>query len=302
MDLTRRDFMKATTALAGAMGVSASGLLQLQEAFGLEASSGGVPVVWLQAQSCSGCSVSLLNSIFYTTIDDLLVNSLDLDYHPTLMAGYGEAAVAAAEAAYDTGNYVLVVEGAIPIGSRGKYCSLWDGETALAGVRRFASKAAFIIGCGTCACYGGMVAGEPNPTRARGLGLRFARQQVINIPGCPPHPDWIVGTIAYIMANGTAPNLDPYGRPKDYFGMKIHGDDCPLIDFDKVDMLSEFGCLKDLGCKGPKTKADCHLRQWNSGEQGGAGTNWCMGAGCPCIGCTEPSFPDGMSPFYKEKN
>jgi len=26
--------------------------------------------------------------------------------------------------------------------------------------------------------------------------------------------------------------------------------------------------------------------------------NWCVEAGAPCYGCTEPTFPDGMSPFY----
>ena len=302
MKVTRRYFMKATTAVAGALGLHASGLLQLRKAFGLEAEDGGVPVVWLQAQSCSGCSISLLNSVFYTTIEDLLLNSLDMDYHPTLMAASGDAAVASAEAAYDAGGYVLVVEGSIPVGSRGKYCTLWDGTTALAGIRRFAQKAGFIIGVGTCACYGGMVAGAPNPTRARGLGLRFARKRVINIPGCPVHPDWVVGTIAYLMANGTSPQLDRYGQPKDYFGQKIHGDNCPLIDEDKTHMLGEFGCLKDLGCKGPKTKADCHLRLWNGGGPDEIGVNWCIGAGSPCIGCTEPGFPDEMSPFYKLEN
>ncbi len=29
------------------------------------------------------------------------------------------------------------------------------------------------------------------------------------------------------------------------------------------------------------------------------GVNWCVGAGAPCYGCTEPSFPDRMTPFYK---
>jgi hydrogenase small subunit len=27
------------------------------------------------------------------------------------------------------------------------------------------------------------------------------------------------------------------------------------------------------------------------------GVNWCVGAKSPCIGCTEPGFPDAMSPF-----
>ncbi len=299
MELTRRDLMKATAAVAGAMGLHASGLVKLQEAFGLEASAGGVSVVWLQAQSCTGCSVSLLNSIYYTTVDDLLLNSLDLDFHPTMMAAAGELAVGAAEEAYQKGDYILVVEGAIPIYERGAYCTLWPGTTALAGVRRFATKANFILGVGTCACYGGVIAGAPNPTGARGLGMRFARKRVINIPGCPAHPDWIVGTIAYLMTYGQPPELDKYGRPKEFFEKKIHGELCPYKGQQETRVLGEGGCLKALGCKGPKTKADCHLRLWNAGGLDQVGVNWCMGSGAPCIGCTEPTFPDGMSPFYK---
>ena len=119
MELTRRDFVKATSAVMGALGLHASGLLPLQKALALEAVDGGVPVVWLQAQSCTGCSVSLLNSIHYTSIDDLLLNSLDVDFHPSLMAAAGDLAVSAAEETHEKGGYVLVVEGAIPSGEDG---------------------------------------------------------------------------------------------------------------------------------------------------------------------------------------
>jgi hydrogenase small subunit len=30
------------------------------------------------------------------------------------------------------------------------------------------------------------------------------------------------------------------------------------------------------------------------------GTNWCINAGSPCIGCCEPGFPDLMAPFYQK--
>ena len=49
-----------------------------------------------------------------------------------------------------------------------------------------------------------------------------------------------------------------------------------------------------LGCKGPVTHADCPIRLWNHG------TNWCIGAGSPCIGCCEPGFPDLVAPFYQK--
>jgi len=74
-------------------------------------------------------------------------------------------------------------------------------------------------------------------------------------------------------------------------------------------MLGQPGCLNSLGCNGQNTSADCAVRQWNAGEKlgedgvvGVVGENWCIGAGGPCLGCTEPTFPDRMSPFYRFPN
>jgi hydrogenase small subunit len=298
MKLTRRDFVKASSAIVTALGLNASGVLRLKQAEALEAQDGGVPVVWLQAQSCNGCSVSLLNCIYYTTIDDLLVNKLDLEFHPTLMAAAGNLAIAAAEKAYRRGGYVLVVEGAIPTAANGEYCELWPGMTALRGVTRFARRASFILAVGACASYGGMVHGAPNPTGAQGLADSYFGKRVVKIPSCPAHPDWVVGTVAYILANGTAPPLDSVGRPVEFFPDTVH-EECPYEDdAPKVTMLGQIGCLRNLGCKGPRTRGDCPTRRWNPAGPGQRGVNWCIGAGSPCIGCTEPVFPDGMSPFF----
>jgi hydrogenase small subunit len=273
-------------------------VLRMKEAMGLEADQGGLQVVWLQAQACTGCSVSLLNSIYYDTIDHLLINTLDLQYHPNVMAPAGSSAVAAAEEAYTRGGYVLVVEGAVPVKNQGLSCTVWDGMTAMDAVRKYGERAAYVMAVGTCACYGGMAAGAPNPTGARGLGNRLMGKPVVNIPGCPTHPDWIVGTIAYILANKQAPVLDSYNRPTSYFANTVHSR-CQLRETEEANTLGQGSrCLQELGCKGPITRADCPIRKWNSPGAGQYGANWCIGAGAPCYGCTEPTFPDGMVPFY----
>jgi hydrogenase small subunit len=51
-------------------------------------------------------------------------------------------------------------------------------------------------------------------------------------------------------------------------------------------------CLYDMGCKGPSTFAPCPVIQWNMH------TSWPIGAGHPCIGCTEKHFFDRFTPFY----
>ena len=117
-------------------------------------------------------------------------------------------------------------------------------------------------------------------------------RQVINIPGCPTHADWIVWTIAQLLAGAPIP-LDASGRPREFFSRRIH-ETCP---FEEGREASTYGqhlrCLEELGCRGESTRADCHLRRWNQG------TSWCVEAGAICIGCTESGFPDAMSPFYR---
>jgi hydrogenase small subunit len=288
MGITRRDFLKASSAVAAAFGLKGPAALAA-------AAPSSPSVVWLQAQGCSGCSVSLLNSIYYATVDGLLLNTLSLDYHPTLMAAAGADAVTAAKNAVGKKGYILVVEGAIPTANGGQYCYLWPRLTALKGVQSYAGNAGFVLAVGTCSAYGGMPGGSPNPTGVRSLGTILGTSRVINIPGCPSHPDWIVGTIAHLLKYRSAPPLDSLRRPQSFFGKTVHSQ-CPYREDD------DDGCLEDLGCKGKKTYADCPSRKWNAGAAGTAGVNWCVLAGSPCHGCTEPGFPDGMSPFYSHES
>jgi hydrogenase small subunit len=329
MAINRRDFLKGSALLAAALGVKLPGFLKDRNAYAAE---GGLPVVWLQAQGCTGCSVSFLNSIYYTTVDDLLLNKLDVEYHPNVMAAAGSTAVNAAIDRRNKGGYALIVEGAIPTAGAGQYCYLWPGVTALDGVKDFAKKASYIIAVGSCAAFGGMPAGTPNPTGSKGVkavlsAAGIGTSNLINIPGCPAHPDWLVGTIAYVLKYGKAPALDSNSRPTTYYGIKVH-DKCPNLDkYNKgfaryerhsqqtacyachdyrdedlrglgASKLGDSGCLYGLGCKGRWTSADCPVRKWNGGAAQTAGVNWCVDAGSPCHGCTEPNFPDGMSPFF----
>jgi hydrogenase small subunit len=297
MRITRRQFLKYCGGSAAALGLTRLGLLKLSKAF---AAPGGAPVIWLQAAGCSGCSVSLLNKVANAdgpAAADLLLNTIDLKYHPTVMAAAGDLAVDSAMNTLPAGGYFLVVEGAIPTARDGVYCHVWEDDvtgqpvTALEAVQAFSENAAGVIACGTCAAFGGIPAGHPNPTGCRGVS-EIVENDVINIPGCPPHPDWIIGTIAYILTEGRLPSLDGHNRPRMYYGETVHTE-CPNRLLEKAEELGQIGCLQDLGCNGQGTHADCPSRKWNGG------INWCIGARNPCQGCTEPSYPDGTSPFYR---
>jgi len=172
-------------------------------------------------------------------------------------------------------------------------------------VEALARDALAIIALGTCATFGGIAAGKPNPGGYEGtdkfLKSRGIDKPLINIPGCPPHPDWFIGTVASVLLLGLPKpeDLDELKRPKVFYGGLVH-ENCPRrAYFDEGKFARKFGepgCLNELGCKGPVTHADCPIRLWNHG------TNWCIGAGSPCIGCCEPGFPDLVAPFYQKLN
>jgi NiFe hydrogenase small subunit HydA len=114
--------------------------------------------------------------------------------------------------------------------------------------------------------------------------------ETINIAGCPPHPDWMIGTIAQLLAGNSVP-LDEYGRPLSIYGETVH-DNCPLRGNEMATSFAQTGkCMMELGCRGPSTFSPCPYQKWNNS------VSWCVNAGSPCIGCTEPSFPTEES-FY----
>src|SRR5271166_6281697 len=79
---TRRDFLKAAALLAAqfALGPGAVGAL----AQGLEKiASGQQRVLWLQGLSCTGCSISLLDSDGPIPLE-VLTEIISLVYHPNL--------------------------------------------------------------------------------------------------------------------------------------------------------------------------------------------------------------------------
>lgn len=294
MQICRRKFLNYCVSCAATIGLSNSVLGKLSEA--LAADTQLPNVIWINAANCTGCTISLSNLFSETgpsNIADLLINSIDLRFHTTLMAYAGDSAV---NELYDTmnGNYILAVEGGVPTAFDGHTCMLWtrDGHevTALEAVRLLSVKASHVLAIGTCASYGGIPKSAPNVTGITAVSSAINRQ-TINIPGCPSHPDWIIWTIVQILT-GQNIDLDAQNRPRQFFSRTIH-DRCPREDQNEIRTFGlARGCLEELGCKGPQTRGDCATRKWNSG------TNWCIGAGSLCIGCTENGFPDSFSPFY----
>jgi hydrogenase small subunit len=273
------------------------------------------PVIWIQGSGCSGCSVSVLNAlspgINNALIDEIVPGShICLLFHPTVMAGAGEPAISVISRAEEElqSGYVLIVEGSLAMAEGGSFAVIGEylGKHLTISQLAFelASRARAVIALGTCASFGGIPHGAPNPTGVVNVGT-FLKMQgldtaLINIPGCPPHPEWLLGTVANVIMNNRLPErdeLDELHRPKQFFAKTIHENCQRRADFDAGKFAKSFGeqgCLFKLGCKGPFTNADCPIRKWNSG------VNWCVESGSPCLGCCEPEFPDRFAPLYEK--
>jgi hydrogenase small subunit len=212
---------------------------------------------------------------------------------------------------------VLVVEGSIPnenLTGEGYWAALGTDPKTKQPIKttewidRLAPKALAIMGCGTCATYGGIHAMAGNPTGCMGLNDYLGKDwrskagiRVINVPGCPVQPDNFMETLLYLLFQvaGMAPaiSLDEMGRPTWLFGKTAH-EGCDRGGYyEQGDFASEYGspkCIVKLGCWGPVVNCNVPKRGWMAGIGG------CPNVGGICIGCTMPGFPDKFMPFMNE--
>jgi hydrogenase small subunit len=291
--LSRRDFLKFCAGTAAALGISE--LFSAEEvAHALEAAAKKTPVIWLEGQDCAGCTISLA-SIENPGIGSLILDKVSLRYHESLMAGAGHLADKVLDDTIKEGGFVLIVEGSIP-SADDRFCMV-GGKPFKETVTKAAEKAAAIIAAGACTSFGGI----PRATPSKGVPLSkiVPGKAIINLSTCPVHMDHLMGTVIYYLVTQKVPPLDKVSRPLMYFGMSVHDNCRRRAHFDDERYLKDWNdpaqidwCLLQKGCKGPETYNDCPIRRWNNG------INFCIDAGCPCQGCSEPGFYDEHSPLF----
>ncbi|RNC29024.1 MAG: Uptake hydrogenase small subunit [Candidatus Dichloromethanomonas elyunquensis] len=299
--ISRRKFLQLIAAATAALNLPNAVIPRASKA--VEAALGKPPVIWLEGMDCAGCTESLLATL-NPSAAEVVLDMLSIRYHETIMAGSGEVA----EQAYQEtlrGNYILVVEGAIP-SQEDRYCIV-GGKPFRKTVLEAAQKAQAIIAVGSCATDG---AGIPGACEVNAVGVRELLKAngintpVINLPSCPVKPATLLGTIIYYLTYKKIPPLDTQGRPVVFYGKLLH-DNCPRRgQFEAGNFLRDWNdpqqkdyCLLLKGCKGPKTYTDCAQVWWNDNA------NFCINAGSPCSGCSEAGFYKNFSPLYaKQEN
>src|SRR5215469_7441289 len=296
--ISRRNFLKFCSVMTGALALPMRYTSQIVRA--LEQTTRPA-LVWLEFQDCAGNSESALRAS-HPSFADIVLELLSWNYHETVMVPSGKAAE---KSLYDTvasqkGNYLVVVEGSIPLAENGIYCTI-GGRSAIDIAKEVCTNAYATIAVGTCAAFGGIPAAGGGVTGAVGVGQATPGLRLINLSACPMNGANLAATLVHYLTFKELPATDNLGRPLFAHGDRIH-DDCPRrAHYDAGEFVQEWGdeghrlgwCLYKMGCKGPATEYNCPVIQWNDG------TNWPIGVGHGCVGCAQPGFWDTMTPFYQ---
>ena len=290
--VTRRALLKLCAALAASLALPAGEAGELARTLAREPRP---RVLWLGLQGCTGCTESAIRSDG-PSLESLILDSLSLDYHTTLMAAAGGAALSAIARPPGEADHVLIVEGSIP-GATGA-CTT-GGEDDATALRLAARDAWLILAVGSCAAFGGLPAAAPNPTGATGVARHLAAagmplDRLVNLPGCPPLAQALTGTLLYCLTYRRPPPLDRARRPVAFYGETVHERCSRLPHYRAHRFARSFAgadagrgwCLLRLGCRGPVTANACARLGWNAID------TYPMRAGHGCIGCAQPGFWD----------
>lgn len=282
----------------------------------MSAMSRPLQVLWLQSGGCGGCSMSMLCAETRDFFGSLEAAGVELIWHPALSEDCGASLRQLFQDCREGRRTldVLCLEGAVMRGpaNTGRFHLLaGSGEPMMAWIEALAEVARHVVAVGSCAAFGGISAGPGCQTDA--CGLQYEGEQpggllgagwiargglpVINISGCPVHPNWVLETLMALAREELGPSaLDSLGRPRHFADQLVHHG-CARNEYYEfkasAEKPSDLGCLMEhLGCKGTQAHADCNTRLWN-------GEGSCTRGGYACISCTEPGFENPGHPFLQ---
>jgi len=268
-------------------------------------------LLWLEGGSCSGNTMSFLNAEEPTAVDLVTDFGIEVIWHPSLGMELGDGVQ---EIMRDCASGarpvdIFVYEGSVLMGPNGsgRY-DMFANRPMKDWVSEISARAGVTVAVGDCSCWGGIPAVDPNPSDA--IGLQYLKGNhggflgkdyrstlglpVVNIPGCPAHPDWIT-QIVVALAAGRAGDitLDEFQRPSTFF-TTFTQTGCTRVQFYEYKQSTmsfgegtRTGCLfYEFGCRGPMTHSPCNRILWNRQSSK-------TRAGHPCTGCTEPGYPHG---------
>lgn len=263
---------------------------------------------WHQGGACGGDTWSFFGVESPGLPELLRALDIELLWHPSLSPlSHRQHSALLESIAYGVQRLdLLCVEGSVirGPGGTGMY-DTFEGKPKKDLVATLAGRAEHVIAVGTCASYGGI--GADGAIEATGLqfskgklggflgeGFRTrAGRPVINLRGCPCHGEVIGGTLTALVRGADLP-LDAYNSPEEWFGLLVH-QGCVRNEYHEYRVeerdFGEKGCLFFyMGCRGPLAHGPCNKLLWNRRSSK-------TRVGVPCVGCTEPDFPQPY-PFF----
>ena len=271
MRITRRDFIKYVSASAAALGLAELQIAKLTEALA-NPSTTAPRVLWLQGATCTGCTMTitqmfgphvppsalgitpvglamdLVDTAFdppaATTVDDVVVDFIDLQYQQTVMTAAGDLAAQHVKSFYPGGAnagraFVLIVEGTILANEFATMAydrTVGDEIPVGEAVANLAASAdcLAVIALGQCAAFGNWPAARNQKAKgtdyARTQGLpvtsflasRGISKTVVNLSGCPPQPEVFLLTVADFLTGSLTFIGDGTNRPSPYYDRTLH--------------------------------------------------------------------------------
>ena len=267
---------------------------------------------WLQTGGCGGDTMSMLNADSPNIVEAKGSLGIDFLFHPSFSSHSPESHRHLLDEL--TGGTrrldILCLEGSVILGpnNTGMY-ETFAGKAKKDLIRQLAERAGLVFAIGTCASFGGVtracevdaVGMQFSGTTPGGfLGKDFRSGSglpVINLPGCPVHPQVIIGTLS-AFASGIHLELNERNAPLEYYNMLVH-QGCTRNEYHEYQIeetdFGQNGCLFfHMGCHGPLAHGPCNKFLWNN-------RSCKTRTGIPCFGCTEPDFPQ-ESPFFETPN
>jgi len=273
-------------------------------------------ILWLQSGGCGGCSMSVLNAESPDLYSSLKIYNINMLWHPSLSEASSEEFLALIES-IENGSTVLdalCIEGSImqgPNGSGRFHMMGGSGRPMMEVIKSLSKIANYTVAVGSCAAFGGITMSGDNPGEACGLQYEGSQDgglldknwlspgnlPVINIAGCPTHPNWVIETLAQLaLGDLDMESLDSLKRPRSYTDHLVHHG-CPRNEYYEYKASaveqSDLGCMmENMGCLGTQARADCNTQLWN-------GDGSCLRGGYACINCTAPEFEEPGHSFTR---
>jgi F420-nonreducing hydrogenase I len=296
MKMDRRTFIRAV----GVLGASL--FLQTYKSDFVKAlDSSKTKIFWLHGVEYTGCTVSVLDrgsphiveALSHLNLNPLFKESLMMQqgiFTDIKPANISELNFEVLPDEILEKDYILISEGGVPNepGGSGKYLML-GGRPYKEVYEKVARNASAIVAIGQCATQNGVNAADSYIKELMdNCGIAFSVKNssegivnnlgidktVINVNGCPAHPDWVLLTIGAVvfgkikMPDDLPEVLDKWKRPEVFFFQDpvVHNN-CPYLryyDREEFDLtIGREKCLRKLGCRGSYSSVDCALRHLN---------------------------------------